>query len=173
MESGTTIVGIILLLAIVLPIIFLVSKKSKNGKQFSSELFDFASKNNGTISEHELWNNTALGLDKETHQLYFIKNAANNKIKHKINLLEIQKCRIVNTSRNIKYKGENHKVIDRLELAFTSRDKSKPEILLEFYNTDYDSATLSGELQLIEKWFKIIDGQLGQVIHENIKVQLC
>jgi len=173
MESGTTITGIILLLIFVLPIVFLNRKRKKDGKQFSSELFDFASKNNCKISEHELWNNTALGMDKEKHQLYFIKNAANNKIKYKIDLLEIQKCRVVNTIRNIKYKGETHKVIDRLELAFIFRDKNKPEVFLEFYNTDVDSATLSGELQLIEKWFKIVDEQLGQVVHKNLKVQLC
>lgn len=173
MELGTTLTGIALLLIFVLPIVFLNKKRTKDGKHFSSELFDFAIKNSSKISEHELWNNTAIGIDKETHQLYFIRDAANNKIKHKIDLLEMQKCRIVNTSRNIKYKGENHKVIDKLELAFVSRDKSKPEIFLEFYNTDFDSATLSGELQLIEKWFKIVDEQLGQVVHQNIKVQLC
>jgi len=167
MEPGTIITGIILLLAFVVPIVFLNKKSSKKGKQFFSELINFALKNNCKLSEHELFNNMALGIDKETHQLYFIKNSANNKIKHKIDLLEIQKCRIVNTSRNIKYKGENHKVIDRLELGFISRDKSKPEIFLEFYNADIDSAALNGELQLIEKWFKIIDEQLARVTQEN------
>ncbi|PKP29564.1 MAG: hypothetical protein CVU00_14995 [Bacteroidetes bacterium HGW-Bacteroidetes-17] len=173
MELGTIITGIILLLVFVLPIVLLNQKRAKDGKQFSSELFDFALKNHCKISEHEFWNNSALGLDKETHQLYFIKNAVNHKIKLKIDLLEIQKCRIVNTNRNIKYKGENHNVIDKLELAFISRDKSKPEVFMEFYNTDVNNATLSGELQLIEKWFKIINEQLARITQENHKVQLA
>jgi len=162
MESGTTIIGLILLFIMVLPFILLSKRKSKGGKQFLSILFDLAKKNNSKISEHELWNNVAVGIDRDTHQLYFIRKTATNNIVYNIDLSEIQKCRLVNTSRKVNYKGGSYNVVDRLELAFTYCDKIKPEIILEFYNSEYDSVALNGELQLASKWLKIINTELAQ-----------
>lgn len=162
MESGTTIIGLILLFIMVLPFILLSKKKSKGGKHFLSILFDLAKKNNSKISEHELWNNVAVGIDRDTHQLYFIRKTATNNIVYNIDLSEIQKCRLVNSNRKVNYKGGSYNVIDRLELAFTYCDKIKPEIILEFYNSEYDSVALNGELQLASKWLKIINTELAQ-----------
>jgi len=51
-------------------------------------------------------------------------------------------------------------VVDKLELSFYPVEKGKPEISIEFYNDEYDSLTLSGELQLAEKWEKLLNEQL-------------
>jgi hypothetical protein len=39
----------------------------------------------------------------------------------------------------------------------------KPEVSLEFYNTDYDQLTLSGELQLAQKW----TGMIKSIVNTN------
>jgi len=167
MESGTTIIGLILLLIMVSPFILLSKKKSKGGKQFLSILFDLAKKNNSKISEHELLNNVAVGMDRDAHQLYFIRKKENNNIVNNIDLSEIQKCRLVNTSRKVNYKGGSYIVVDQLELAFTCTDKNKPEIIFEFYNSEYDSLTFNEELQLASKWLKIINTELAQIIQKR------
>jgi hypothetical protein len=62
----------------------------------------------------------------------------------------------------VKYNKELVNVIDRIELIF-SFNNHRPELSLEFYNTDYDQLTLSGELQLAEKWA----GTLKTIINLN------
>lgn len=46
----------------------------------------------------------------------------------------------------------------------------QPEISLEFYNADYDSLTLSGELQMAQKWVGIVKGFIkGARQHMQVK----
>lgn len=80
-----------------------------------------------------------------------------------ITLSEVQKCRVINSESTVNHTGGTHKVIEKLELTFTYRDKGKPEAVLEFYNTDSDSLTLTGELQLAEKWNKIANDCLSAI----------
>jgi hypothetical protein len=77
-----------------------------------------------------------------------------------INLVEIQKCRIINTPRTISNTNGNFKMVDKLEIAITCRDNSKAEIVLELYNAGHDGLTLAGELHLTEKWCKIVNDKL-------------
>lgn len=79
---------------------------------------------------------------------------------HYIDLSEIQKCKVVKTSRTVNYKNSSTIVIEKLELYFYPNDKNKTQILLEFYNTNSDISVLSGELQLIEKWSDTINNRL-------------
>jgi len=46
-------------------------------------------------------------------------------------------------------------VTDKIEIAFTAKEKQKAEVIIELYNNEYDCLTISHELQLAEKWCKI------------------
>jgi len=48
-------------------------------------------------------------------------------------------------------------------LVFSFQDKGKNEVVLEFYNAEYDSSTLTGELQLVEKWCKIFNEKISEM----------
>jgi len=64
-------------------------------------------------------------------------------------------------SRQQSNEAGSDKVIEKLELTFTSNNKQLPEITVEFYNAAYDNAVLSGELQLLEKWQKIASSRFN------------
>ena len=65
-----------------------------------------------------------------------------------------------NSSRSINSKDGAYKVIDKLSLVFTPVDKDRSNISLEFYDADV-SMQLVGELQLIERWEKLINDRLA------------
>ncbi|MCC6754323.1 MAG: hypothetical protein IT266_10120 [Saprospiraceae bacterium] len=162
MDLGTTITGIIILLICIIPFVIMYLNNQKREKKLLQELSTFAERNNCKISQHELWNNNSLiGIDETANMIFFIKKLKGNEIMQQINLTEIQKCRVINSGRTVSNKNGSHKVVDKLDLAFTFHDKNKEEIIVEFYNADYDSLTLSGELQLVEKWCKIINDRIS------------
>ena len=85
--------------------------------------------------------------DIETHQL--------------VTLHEIQRCHVITATRNGSNEDGIFKIIDKLELVFEHRDKRKADTILEFYNADYSSPTLTGELQLVEKWCKMLNDKIA------------
>lgn len=161
MDLGTSIVGLVIILICIIPFVIMSINNRKKEKTMLQGLFTFAERNNCKISQHELWNNSLIGIDETANVIFFTKKLKDNEISQQINLTEIQKCRVVNSSKTVNNKDDNFKVVDKLELAFIFNDKNKAEIIIEFYNADYDSLTLSGELLLVEKWCKIIRDRIS------------
>ena len=160
MDLGTSIIGLTFLLFCFIIFVILSRSNQKGEKQLLQSLKGLAEQNNCKIVQHDIWNNSAIGIDNTANIVFAIRNTNNNSISFQINLSEMQKCRVINAKRNGSNKEGNFKVIEKLELAFTYRDKNKPETFLDFYNADYDTSSLSGELQLIEKWCKIANDKL-------------
>jgi len=149
--------GSVILIIIVLAVVFLDSKKKKEKKKFLQTLSDLAERSNCKISEHDQWNNTLIGIDKDAHKLFFIRETAGNAISNVIDLSGIQKCRVINSSRMVTNKDSSHNVIDKLELVLASPDTKNADTVLEFYNTNRDNLFLNGELQLAEKWSTMVN----------------
>jgi hypothetical protein len=99
MDLETTIFVLVLILSIALPIVILNRKKKQKEKEFVKMFFDLVKKNGCTISEHDIWNNRVIGIDPQAHKLFFIKRVTGTIETEEINLLEIQKCKVINTNR--------------------------------------------------------------------------
>ncbi len=160
MKTETLIIGLAVILAIAIPLALLSIKNNKKKKAFLQKLNDFAKKNNCLISESDHWNSTLIGIDKTAGKLFYIKSRPNVTVEKVISLDDIQKCRIVNTSRTVKTQDQSNTVIDKLELAFTHHDKNKADATIEFYNNTYDGLTLNNELMSLEKWHGLINAVL-------------
>ncbi|WP_346861749.1 hypothetical protein [uncultured Draconibacterium sp.] len=146
----------ITLLAITLLIFFIKVKNKKRDEKTLEPLLKFASEHNSEISQYNSWDKTIIGVDtNETSRLFFIRNIPGMEIRETINLLEVSDCKMVKAERKVKYQKHTVNVIDRIQLVF-SFYKHKSEIRLEFYNEDYDQLTLSGELQLAQKWASLV-----------------
>lgn len=163
MDSGATIVGIIVLLICVTPFVLLSRNSRKRKQEVLDRLVRLADQKNCKISRYDIWNNSAVGIDDTARWVFFTRKVNGAQTEYRINLAEVQKCRMLNSHRTVSRADGNQKMIDRLELAFTYRDKNKGETVLEFYNRDFDSPTLSGELQLTEKWGKIFSDTLSAI----------
>lgn len=163
MDLGTTIIGIVFILICIIPFALMSIRSKKKKKKLLQGLFEIAEKNNCKISRYELWNNSTIGIDDTALMIFYTRKSKDIETSKQINLVEIQKCRVVNSSGTLGNKDGNLMVADKLELAFSFQDKSKNEVVLEFYNVNYDSLTLTGELQLIEKWCKIFNDKISEM----------
>ena len=164
MESGTLIAFLIVVVGCILLVVLVNRKKKNKEKRFVQTLYDLAEKRNCKISEYDLWNNTLIGIDKGSHKLFFIRETEDNAIINEIDLFEIQKCKVINTSRIVNNKVSAQNVLDKLELSLTYRDSKKPETYLEFYNTNRDNLFMNGELSLIEKWSETVNKDIAGMV---------
>jgi hypothetical protein len=161
MDRGTLIIGVIVLLACFLPLLLVYMSRKKQERLILKYLEDHAHSKNSIIDTHDLWSNTAIGIDSNKHILYFLRKTSADEIVE-INLKDVQKCKLSTTKASYNEKGSKES-ISKIDLVFTYSDTHKPVILLEFYNTRYDNLTLNSELQLAEKWEKIVGKELSGI----------
>jgi len=153
----------IVALAITGLIVFIRLRKKGSERKNIEPLLLYAKENNAEISNFDAWDKTLIGIDnKEINTLFFIRNIPGNETRVKITLSEVSGCRIFNTERKMKYNDTTVSLIDRIELIF-SFNNHREELSLEFYNSNYDHLTLTGELQLAQKW----TGNLKTIINAN------
>lgn len=163
MSSNTIIISIVLLCLCILPIIILNGNRGKKKKIFQQSLTDLAKKTNCNISEYEILNETAIGIDKKAHQLFFIRTTSGHEVQQTVNLAEIKKCRMAETGRTV----ESVRVVEKLELAFTPFAPGQQETSLNVYDVDMDNLTLSGEFQFAEKWVQLVNDHLAIINKKN------
>jgi len=164
MDSITIIAGVIIILIILVFFINTNSNKKKKESQFLQPLFALAEKNNCKISKYDRWNNSIIGIDEDSNLVFNISKINEVETVQQINLADIQKCRIFESSRTVGIEKSSMKVVDKIELAFVKRDKNKPDTIVSFYNSDYDRLTLSGEIQLTDKWCKIANDKIAEIV---------
>lgn len=155
MELGTAIIAAAIIFACIIPFVLISRSNKKKEQQFLEMLSNLSEKSNCKISKYDIWNNAAIGTDEASSMIFFVKKSGELETHQQINLTKVEKCIVVNTSRTIINQSDHQKVIDKLELVFSDRDKNKPETAMVLYDANSDSLTLSGELQLAEKWCKI------------------
>jgi hypothetical protein len=129
--------------------------RRKREKQLLQTLVDYAKQNEGNITQHETVGDIIIGLDEKNNTVFFYSKNKNAETKQHIRLSDYKKCSVVSTTRDF----NSSKVIDTVELSFTPIEKSKPIEELLLFNTKYN-LQLSGELQLAEKWAKLVNSKI-------------
>ena len=170
MELRTTIVTLVILIICIAPFIWMSKVNKNKGKRLLQLLSGLAGKNNTSIAQHDIWHHTAIGTDEATRMIFFAKKGKDADMLQQIDIGDIQRCRVINTSRTVRHNNGNVNVIDKLELGFQYHDKNKPETVLEFYDAYADHATLSVELHLAEKWCKLVNEKIGTMAKKSISV---
>ncbi|MCF8371941.1 MAG: hypothetical protein K9H64_09980 [Bacteroidales bacterium] len=162
MDSNMILIWSIIILTTILLVVFIQNNNKKKLKKTISVLQDFAKELNSMISNYDHWDKTLIGIDnKGVNKLFFIRTTRDKEFREVINLAEVKDCRLAKTERNVHYNSNNVSAIDRIVLVFSFIDTHKPDIALEFYNSDYDQLILTGELQLAQKWSGIVQSILS------------
>lgn len=159
LNSITMITVLVLLVFCILPVVIINQKRKKKAGESLQLLKTFAEENQCKITEHELFNQIIIGIDKDAHQLFFIRTTEEKKFQQKIYLSEVKKCRMEETGRTV----DSGHVIEKIDLAFAPVASNQKEIILNIYNADYDNLTLSGEIQFAEKWVQLINDHLKTI----------
>jgi hypothetical protein len=157
--NTNTIISLAILIAVSIFLFVLMNLlKSKKEKRKLKLIEDEAEKQNCLISKSEFCANLLIGIDETSNFLFFInKNRGKSQF---VNLNDMRNCTLINKSRTLSNGGSSYKVIDKLGLNFVPKFGDNSEFFLEFYNSEYDSLNLSGELQLVEKWAEIVQNNI-------------
>jgi hypothetical protein len=160
MDFGSGMIGILLLIFCIIIFVILSRSNRKKDKELLQSLFKTADQSNYSISQYDIWGNSAIGIDKKDKIIFAITHSNNNPVYVQVNLTEIKNCRVIRTNKTVRDEKNSYEVIEKLEMAFSYQEKNKQDMILPFYDAEYEYSTLNGELQLIEKWCLIANGQL-------------
>lgn len=161
MDLGTLIIAAVLVAICAVPFMIMGRNKKKREKQLLQLLFDTASKENCKLTQSEFLNDIAIGLDGINNKLFFFKKIDAIEVEQHVSLSEIKNCGLLNSNRPLDTKKNKDIIIEKIGLTFTPIDKNKTNIVFEFFNSE-ETMLLSGELQLAQKWAKIINEKLKE-----------
>lgn len=157
---STIIVSAILMAVIILPFLLMRRGIKKHEKQLYSELADLAQVNNMEIGQYDVLKDIAVGTDKQGQTLLFIHKNEHLATKQAIDLNVFTSCQLEKAVKVIRTEGGDRTIIEKISLLFKSVDRKNAPVTLDLFNTDYDSLTLAGELQLAEKWVALINNRV-------------
>jgi hypothetical protein len=152
-------VGGVIIASCVLPFVVMGQKGKKNEKKMLQSLRSIAAQNNAQITNYDFAGKFIIGLDEHSNNLFYLKKNQEKEWIQQVYLKDIKTCKVVNLSRTIKANKSTERVIERLELNFIPILQEDKNVVLEFYNEE-ESMQLTGELQLVEKWEKLINEQI-------------
>lgn len=154
--------AIIFLFFIIMHIISVYNKKKKENKILSN-ITRLSGINIHNITQYDVWNNSVIGMDDSAAEIYFIRNSSDDQSFQKVQLSEIQRCWLNEVSRSVFFNGSSVKVVEKVELKMDNKGKAKTDTVIEFYNQDSGKLDLSGELQLADKWCKILNDKIASI----------
>ena len=154
--------GVFILICIILFVI-INSNKKKKAKQYLLPLNKLAENKNCTISHYDIWSDSVIGIDETQNIVFAIRKTKEKETNIVVILAEIFRCRVAEISRTSGPKEGNIKAFDRIDLVLINKDKSKADVVVEFYNANTDRLTLTGELQLAEKWCMLINNKAASL----------
>ncbi len=167
-SNALTILGIIILIICIVPFVAMSRSRKKREGIFITALASLAARSNCKISQYEIWNRRAIGIDSDSHKLFFIKKSEDIFLENEISLLEIENCQVVKVQRSVRNGNKNFDVMDRLELTFDYRDKKNSASALDFYNTNEDSLTPAEEFQISKKWAAIANASIDMAKRSRV-----
>lgn len=162
MDIQSAIIALSLILISLAPFYFMIRNNKKKANQFIQTLNDMAQKNNRTVTQLDVWNHAAIGADQNMDMIFFTKQTKEEVTQQQILLNDIQGSRVVNSTRSVTTNNGRFNVTDKIELGFSSHDRTKPEILLNFFDVNTDGLSVTRELKMAEKWSELVNAKVGQ-----------
>jgi hypothetical protein len=167
MDLGNILLWSVVTLICVVPFILLSRMAKKDKEKDLQALLDFAAKNHFSITQHDLWFKSAIGLDEAKQAIVFISRLHGTPLAQWILLEDIQNCRVVEANRTVNVADSTSKVVDKIELVFTPRNSNNANVVLEFFNVNSGNLTPSFEFELAEKWSKIANEGVASLVQSK------
>ena len=157
MESGNILIGVISIVAIVLPFIFMYRKSKSTERGLVKNLKEYAQNNGFQVEMWESVGNMVLGID-ELNKLAFFSEIVGEEyeVKH-FNLADIAICKVNREVREIKYHGGKDSLTHSLEMCFYPKNRREDIGVFNLYHEDKNK-NLNGEIQLADQWVEKFNG---------------
>lgn len=159
MDSGTTIMGIIIALICALPVILFYLNNYKKKKKKLSVLKRIETINECKIKHFDYSDTFLIGMESSDHSLFYVQWVNEDEKIQKIDLSEVNDCSVVNSTKSIGGKSNSYTIVEKVELAFKFIDKSNKDILIELFKKQ-SGTSLTDELKIAEKWCKIVKNKI-------------
>ena len=160
LDLGTLLIGFFALLCCIVPFVIDYRRRKKKENNLLQPLKKAAEQQNFQMNDYEVCNNFIIGIDKLKNIFFFYSQEKDNAISKFIDLSTIENCKVITSHKTRSSATGSSKIINKLELSFVSSDKSKAEQTVDIFNADGFSR-LNGEIQLADKWSKIVTNQLS------------
>lgn len=157
MDLQTILVGSISIFLCFLPFIIMNINKKRRENKILHSMNKLAQEQGCTITQHEFCSELVIGIDENKKFVFFCKKSNDKETAQFVNLSSIQQCSIIHT------KDSETKVTEKIELCFTPIGSNKANQLFEIYNGN-ESLQLMGEIQLVNKWEKLINDKLKRLV---------
>lgn len=145
MDSESVLLGMALLCACAIPIVFMYFKNSKKKQAIFQMFLTHAQTSNADISTHEIFNNYILALNQNKQIFYFFNNNSEHQKIHRLDLNEVKDIQLD------KHLDAQNKRIEKLNLVFVPKKSTQQPVVIELYNHEF-TFQMSGELQLAQRW---------------------
>jgi hypothetical protein len=166
MDFETMLLGILATAAFLLPILY-IQRRQKSQANKEQQAFVAAAQLQGLqLSEFDFWaDQYGIGLDKAQGKLFY-RNASELDPQEVVLYLEqVRRC----TFDNVHREQNGNRIIDMIVLRIGLYGPKSPELYLPFYNRE-GSLMLSGELQLAEKWCRLIQQHVAKQPQQPVQV---
>ncbi len=166
MDFETMLLGILAVAVFLLPILYIQRKqKSQAGKE--RRAFVMAAEQQGLqLSEFDFWaDQYGIGVDSVQGRLYYRNASELDPQEVVLHLNQVRRC----TFDNVHREQNGNRIIDMIVLRIGLHGPKAPELYLPFYNRE-GNLMLSGELQLAEKWCKLIQEQMVHQPQKAVQV---
>jgi hypothetical protein len=158
LDWATALVGIFAVVLCTLPFILDHRSRTKKAKLLLGSLQKIAKQHGCNVDLHEACGRSALGLDERKNALFFFDQNEEQITTRYVDLADVRTCQAVKATRTVKGPPANV-IMERVELAFQPKDRSKAETRFELYR-EGSSAYLNGEVQFADKWARQINERL-------------
>lgn len=158
MDTGTIITSVLFLAVSIMPFVLVRRSVKRKEKRLQTLLKNLAEEQQCQITLYDIGNDFAIGLDEKTNMLFVYSKNKDTEQKTHVDLQKIRECKLLNTKRAISNTADHEMIIEKLELILTGDNAN--QTVIEFYNADH-FRQLSDELQLIEKWNKLMNNRLN------------
>jgi len=142
-------VGLFMFFAIL--IIYFSLKKNHQHKKLADNFLTLGKQKGVVISEYEMWRDTLIGIDTEQKAVLYQRENEKEHIVEFALLKDVSRCELVSISTEAGSSKGTQMLILKLELKLIFKAKDKPDLVLNFYNSE-SGFQLGDDLQLINHW---------------------
>lgn len=158
MNISLFLIGMLFLAFFIVPVIYIHRVQRNKGKKLLKHFAELALKNGIKVTDSDMWNeNNCIGIDEANGKIFVLNKTDEEEETTQICLKDVNQCKLSPTYR--KMKGDkNGNIAERIDIVFTLND-GNAEKTINIYNIN-DSATLSEESALAEKWVNKVNEYL-------------
>src|SRR5665648_110141 len=128
MDLSTTIIGLMILSLFILPVILIARAGKSKGKKFEKDFFSEVSRNELKISEKDIWNEFAIGIDTSRNQIIYLDWSGPDRINIIFDLKDVKVFESMPSYGEQNKKNFKYKNVDRLGLRFHFKESVKPDV---------------------------------------------